>query len=88
MAWHQSYLIIKNLLRTHTQMPLRHSTIKHLPFLSIKLLLTHGQGTEEYLWNARVGGKVKINMCYQSERRIEKEAQLLWQENFFSWSHL
>ena len=26
---------------------------------------------------------VKINVCYQLERRFEKKAELLWQENIF-----
>ena len=40
MAWRQSYLIVNNLLRMYIQGPLRHSTFKHLLFLSIKILLT------------------------------------------------
>ena len=40
---------------------------------------------DDKIWNLEV---VNFSVCYQSEKEIEKEAELLWQENIFSWSHL
>ena len=62
--------------------------LKHLLLYYLSSLLTTQPKCRGIPLEIREGGRVNFSVCYQSEKEIEKEAELLWQENIFSWSHL